>query len=234
MGQPIPMDSGYHRIEVRDGNKSWATEQAFTAGQLYTFEVTLSEDKYGPGRGLIAVPGEDQRPKQKTRRAALVASVGGSIDITGSNFPPHQASINLGGEYRVLEGTYGGLDVAVRIPIEAGNSWTNAGFVLGIRGALTPLPRLPLELVGSLDAGFSVLDLRSSAPLSTTQVCASPSALPSCTLYGARIMPALSLAYRIVPAAELRLQLIGVETNITSPLTSPRLNFALGFAYRFL
>jgi hypothetical protein len=47
-------------------------------------------------------------------------------------------------------------------------------------------------------------------------------------------MPALSLAYRIVPAAELRLQLIGVETNITSPLTSPRLNFALGFAYRFL
>lgn len=234
MSQPIPMDSGYHRIEVRDGNKSWATEQAFTAGQLYTFEVTLSEDKYGPGRGLIAVPGEDQRPKQKTRRAALVASVGGSIDITGSNFPPHQASINLGGEYRVLEGTYGGLDVAVRIPIEVGNSWTNAGFVLGIRGALTPLPRLPLELVGSLDAGFSVLDVRSSAPLSTTQVCASPSALPSCTLYGARIMPALSLAYRIVPAAELRLQLIGVETNLTSPLTSPRLNFALGFAYRFL
>src|SRR5206468_4104940 len=44
---PLPdgldVDSGYHRIEVRKGKRSWVTESQLSAGQTVTFPVQLVE-----------------------------------------------------------------------------------------------------------------------------------------------------------------------------------------------
>ena len=161
---------------------------------------------------------EERRPKSKTRRLAVVLGAGAAIDILGTNFPPHQVALSFGAEYRMIEGPYGALDLAVRVPLEFLQQWTNAGFLVGLRGALTPSPRIPLELVLSGDLGLGVLEFRSSAPPASQQVCASPSPLGTCTLYGVRLHPALSVAYRFSPAFELRAEVLGVELNFTSPL----------------
>ena len=235
MKEAIPMDGGYHRIEVRTGSRTWSREQQFSAGQPYQFDAFLNEDKAGPGSGLVTVGAEDRRPKPKTRRLAVVLGAGAAIDILGNNFPPHQIAVNLGAEYRVLEGTYAALDLAVRVPVEFLQAWTNAGFLLGLRGAFTPLPRLPLEIVLSGDLGLGVLEFRSSAPPSGTSVCSlvPPSPLTSCTMYGVRLHPSLSLAYRVHPAVELRLEVLGLDLNFTGPLADPRLSFGVAAAYRF-
>ena len=102
-----------------------------------------------------------------------------------------------------------------------------------MRGVLTPVPRLPLELVLSLDVGFATLDYRSSAPVSPKWPCASPSALSSCSIYAFRAVPAVSVAYRFASSFEMRAQLIGLELNLGSPLFDPRLAFGLQAAYRF-
>lgn len=233
MGNPVPIDSGYHRIEVRSGNRFWAKEQQFVAGERYEFEAVLEED-HGGGQGLISSASvEEVRAKPRTRQVAIVLGVGGSIDVLGNNFPPHQASILLGAEYRIKEGLRGAFDLGVKIPIELLQGWQNAGLLLGMRGVLTPVPRLPLELVLSLDVGFATLDYRSSAPVSPKWPCASPSALSSCSIYAFRAVPAVSVAYRFAPSFEMRAQLIGVELNLGSPLFDPRLAFGLQAAYRF-
>ena len=233
MKEAIPMDGGYHRIEVRTGNRTWSKEQQFSAGQSYQFDAALNEEKTGPGEGLVTVGAEDRRPKAKTRRLAVVLGLGAAVDIINDNFPPTQMTINLGGEYRMLEGTFAALDLSLRIPVEFLQQWTNSGFLVGLRGAFTPVPRIPLEIVLSGDLGLGVLEFRSSAPPSTKQVCASPSPLGTCTLYGVRVHPALSLAYRVVPAFELRAELLGVDLNLGSPILDPRLNFGVAAAYRF-
>ncbi len=233
MREAIPMDSGYHRVEVRTGSRTWAKEQQFSAGQAYQFDAELNEEKAGPGAGLVTVGAEDRRPKAKTRRLAVVLGVGTAVDILADNFPPTQLTMNLGGEYRMVESTFAALDLALRIPVEFLQGWTNAGFLVGLRGAFTPLPRLPLEIVLSGDVGLGVMEFRSSAPPSTKQVCASPSPLGACTLYGVRVHPALSVAYRFVPAFELRAELIGADLNLGSPILDPRLSFGLAAAYRF-
>lgn len=233
MKQPIPMDGGYHRVEVRTGNRTWAKEQHFSAGQPYEFEAMLSEEKTGPGAGLVSVGAEDRRPKSRTRRLAVVLGAGAAVDILGTNFPPHQLTLSFGAEYRMIEGPYGALDLAVRVPLEFLQQWTNAGFLVGLRGALTPSPRIPLELVLAGDLGLGVLEFRSSAPPAAQQVCASPSPLGTCTLYGVRLHPSLGVAYRFSPAFELRAEVLGVELNFTSPLVDPRLSFGIAAAYRF-
>lgn len=231
MKQPMPMDSGYHRVELRAGSRIWAREQQYSSGQSYTFDATLEEDRTNASQGLVTLT--ERRPKPRTLKTAVVVGVGGAVEVTGTHFPPHQATVAIGVEHRVAEGTYGGLDLALRIPIDAGQSWTNAGFLLGLRGVVTPLPRLPLELYAGLDLGFIALDYRSSAPLTEKFACASPSQLESCTLYGLRLAPSIGVAYRFVPAFELRAQLIGVDINFTNPLADPRLTFGLLGAYRF-
>lgn len=231
MKQPIPMDSGYHRLEIRAGSRIWAREQQFSSGQSYSFDAELEEDRTHTNQGLVTL--SERRPKPRTLRYALVLGAGGAVEVTGTHFPPNQAALTIGAEYRVMEGTYGGLDVAVRIPVDAGNSWTNAGLLLGLRGAATPLPKIPLELYASLDLGFVAHEYRSSALLVEKQACASDSRLPSCILYGVRVNPAIGVAYRFVPAFELRVQLLGVDLNFTNPIADPRLVFGLQAAYRF-
>ena len=233
MKQAIPMDSGYHRVEVRTGSRSWAREQQFSSGQSYQLDATLNEEKIGPGSGLGSIEADDRRPKVKTRRLAVMLGVGAAVDILGDNFPPHQLALRFGAEYRMLESAFGALDLSLRVPVEFLQGWSNAGFLIGLRGALTPSPRLPLELVLSGDLGLAVLEFRSSAPPSSKQVCASPSSLGSCTLYGVRLHPGLSVAYRATPAFEIRAEVIGVEINFTSPLVDPRLTFGAQVAYRF-
>lgn len=48
MASPAVMDSGYHRLEVRAGNRFWAKEQQFVPGERYEFEPTL-EEEWGGG-----------------------------------------------------------------------------------------------------------------------------------------------------------------------------------------
>lgn len=233
MAGPVPMDSGYHRIDVRAGNRVWAKEQQFVPGEKYDFEVVLEEDR-GGGSGLTSMSQEaDVRSKPRTRQVAVVLGVGGAIDVFGNNFPPHQAAFMLGAEYRAVEGRLGAFDLGVKIPFELLQSWQNAGLLLNLRGVLTPVPRLPLELVLSLDLGFAAMSYSSSAPFSTKWPCATPSYLPSCTIYAMRAVPALSVAYRFLPAFEMRAQLVGFELDVASPMFDPRLTFGLQAAYRF-
>ena len=234
MKAAIAIDSGYHRIDVREGGRVWYREQQFSAGQKYEFDAVLEQDKGGDaGQGLVSIE-IDRRPKRPTRRVALVIGAGGVIDVVGNNFPPHQAQLSLGAEYRAIEGNYGALDVAMRLPLDVAQGWTNAGILLGVRGALTPSPRLPFELFLSLDVGLGVLSYSKTAPLiQNREACAVPSQLDTCALYGVRVHPKIGLAYRVVPAVELRLEALGVDVDVTSPIADPRLTFGLAFAYRF-
>jgi tetratricopeptide (TPR) repeat protein len=231
MKQPMPMDSGYHRLELRAGSRIWAREQQFSSGQSYSFDAALEEDRTHSTQGLVTL--SERRPKPRTKRFAVVLGAGGLIKVTDSNFPPHQGALSIGAEYRVTEGTYGGLDVALRIPLDVGNSWTNAGLLLGLRGAATPLPKVPLELYASLDMGFVAHEYRSSALITTKYACDTTSQLPSCIVYGLRVSPAIGVAYRFVPAFEARVQLIGLDINFTNPIADPRLHFGVQLAYRF-
>lgn len=238
---PLPdgldVDSGYHRIEVRKGKRAWVTESQLSAGQTVSFPVQLVESDDAPSRGLTTAEdlGEGGRPKLKTKRVAIGLGIGGAVDVLSNSFPPHQAQITIAAEYRVIEGTLGAFDIGVKLPIDAGQSWVNAGFLLTARGAYTPKPKLPLELYLALDAGFIVMDYRSSAAAATRPLCEpSPgSKLPSCTVYAARLNPHLGVAYRVIPALELRAQVFGVDVNVSSPVFDPRLNFGLFAAYRF-
>jgi hypothetical protein len=63
--------------------------------------------------------------------------------------------------------------------------------------------------------------------------CANQSALSSCSIYAFRAVPALTVAYRFVPAFEIRAQLAAVELNLSSPVFDPRFAFGLQAAYRF-
>jgi hypothetical protein len=238
MQQPMDIDSGYHRVEVRKDNASFSVEQQFSSGQSYSFDAEFKEG--GPsGRGLAdTIADEEQRPKQKTRRVAAVLGIGGAIDVAGNNFPPHQAALYLGVDYRVVERPRAAFDFAVRLPIEFGGSWRNAGFLLGGRVAITPAPRLPLEITLELDLGLGVLSYSSSAPplpsSDTRGDCArQPLGLAECTLYGLRLHPKLGLAYRVLPSLELRGELFGAEVNLGTPIPDPRITVGAAAAFRF-
>jgi len=233
MQQPMDIDSGYHRVEVRKDNRSWAKESQFSAGQSYKFDAELGSAAPG-GQGLAdTTAGEERRPKQRVRRLAVSAGIGAAVDVAGNSFAPHQAAINLGVDYRVVDHTFFAFDFVLRLPIEVGQGWRNAGFLVGGRGAWSPVPRLPLELVAEVDLGLGVLDYSSSAPFSSRTACARPSGLSSCTLYGLRLHPKLGVAYRIVPAFEVRGELFGVEVDFTNPIADPRITLGVAAAYRF-
>lgn len=232
MQQPIDMDSGYHRIEVRKDNRLWAKEQQFSAGQTYKFDAELSLDSSGRGLADTTV-GEDQRPKAKTFRAAAVVSPGVAVDVSGNAFPPLQVALAFGFDYRAIEKAFFALDVALRVPVEFLNGWRNAGFLVGGRAAISPLPRRPLEFVFELDLGLGVLDYSTSMVTPKSPCPGGPFALTTCTLYGLRLHPQLQVAYRVTPHFELRLTPIGVEVNFTNPIVDPRLTFSASAAYRF-
>ena len=97
---------------------------------------------------------EDRRPKAKTRRLAVLLGVGASVDVLGNNFRRTKLALRFGGEYRMVESTYGALDLSLQIPVEFLQGRANAGFLVGLRGALTPSPRIPLELVLSANLGW--------------------------------------------------------------------------------
>ncbi len=231
MQQPIDIDSGYHRIEVRKDNRAWAKEQQFSAGQSYKFDAALSTAPVG--QGLADTTQEEHKPKQRTHRLAATLGLGGAFDVAGNNFPPHQAALYLGADYRSIERAFFAIDLALRVPVEFAQGWTNAGFLIGGRGIYSPLPRLPLELFFELDLGLSVLDYSSSAPLSPRSACQRPLALSSCTLYAFRLHPKFGVAYRITPAFEVRGEAFGVEADLGNPILDPRITVGAAAAYRF-
>lgn len=232
MQKPIDLDSGYHRVEVRSGSRLWAREQQFSSGQSYKFEAELAAAP--SGRGLAdTTTGDEERPKQRTRRLAVSLGLGGAFDVAGHSFPPHQASLYAGVDYRVVERAYFAFDFGLRLPVEVAQGWRNAGFLLAGRGAWSPVPRRPLELVFELDLGLGVLDNTASAPFSAMGACDRPSQLASCTLYGLRLHPKLAAAYRVTPVLELRGELLGVEVNLTNPIVDPRITVDVAAAYRF-
>ena len=232
MQQPIDMDSGYHRIEVRKDNRLWAKEQQFSSGQTYKFDAELSTAPGGRGLADTTV-GEESRPKQRTKRMAASLTVGGAVDVAGGNFPPSQLALGFGFDYRALERAFYAIDVALRLPFEVLGNWRNAGFLVGARAAISPLPRLPLELVFELDLGLGVLDYSTSLHPAKSPCPGGAFALTNCTLYGLRLHPRFAVAYRIVPAFEVRVEPIGVEVNFTNPIADPRLTFNASAVYRF-
>lgn len=233
MSGSVSIDSGYRRIEVRAGNRFFAKEQQFVPGEKYEFEAVFEEDRAGvPSLGFAA--GQDVgEARRNARPLAIVLGLGGAFDLAGDNFPPHQAAFVLGAEYRVKEGRRLALDLGLKIPFELLQSWQNGGLLIGMRGVLFPVARLPLELVLSLDAGFAAMDYRTDAPVSSKWPCTSPSYLPSCTVYAFRLVPAVSVAYRFLSSFEMRAQLAGLELNAAKPMFSPRYTFGLQAAYRF-
>ena len=82
MQQPMDIDSGYHRVEVRKDNRSWAKESQFSAGQSYKFDAELGSAAPG-GQGLAdTTAGEERRPKQRVRRLAVSAGIGAAVLIS--------------------------------------------------------------------------------------------------------------------------------------------------------
>lgn len=234
MGAPIDMDSGYHRLTVRKDNRSWSKEQQFNSGDTYRFEVTLADAKSDPGGLDSGTEEESSRLRLPPRRFAAVVGAGGAIDVAGGGFPPHQVALTLGLDYRArLRSSYA-VDVMMRIPFELAGNWRNAGFLLGLRGAYFPTPRLPLEIYFELGAGLGVLESSVRKLPDGKGACSTAGALIPCSLYGVRLNPAIGLAYRIIPAFEIRAELLGVDINLTNPIVDPRLRFMAALAYRFL
>jgi tetratricopeptide (TPR) repeat protein len=233
MQQPMDIDGGYHRIEVRKGDRVWAKEQQFSAGQSYKFDAELSSAPTGQGLADTTMV-DEIRARQHTRRLAAVVGLGGAFDVAGNHFPPHQAALYLGVDYRALDrGTFA-FDVALRVPMEFGQDWNNAGFLIGGRAVFSPLRKVPLDFVAELDFGLAVLDYTPGAPtIMGGGACARPSQLASCTLYGMRIHPKFAAVYRFTPAIELRGELAGVEIDVTNPFVDPRYTLDVAAAYRF-
>ncbi len=234
MGAPIDMDSGYHRLTVRKDNLSWSKEQQFNAGDTYRFEVTLSDRKNDPGGLDSGTEEESSRLRTPPRRFAAVLGVGGAIDVAGGNFPPHQVALTLGLDYRARLRSSHAIDIMMRIPFELAGGWRNAGFLLGLRGALFPTPRLPLEIYFELGAGLGVLESSVKKLPDGKGACSTAGALNPCSLYGVRLSPAIGLSYRVISALDLRVEVLGLDVNLTNPVVDPRLRFMAAAAFRFL
>ncbi len=230
----IDMDSGYHRLTVRKDNLSWSKEQQFNSGDTYRFEVTLTDRRNEPGGLESGTEDEMARLRTPPRRWAAVLGAGGAIDVAGGGFPPHQAAMTLGIDYRARLRSNYAVDVMMRVPFELAGGWRNAGFLLGIRGALMPAARLPLEIFFELGAGLGVLESTVKKLPDGKGACSTAGSLNPCSLYGVRLQPVLGLAYRIVPAFELRAEILGLDVNLTSPVVDPRLRFMAVAAYRFM
>lgn len=231
---PIDMDSGYHRLTVRKDNRSWSKEQQFSSGDTYRFEVTLTDRKNDPGGLESGTEEEASRLRTPPRRWAAVLGAGGAIDVAGGGFPPHQVAMTVGLDYRAYLRSRYALDVMMRVPFELAGGWRNAGFLLGARGVMFPTPRLPLEVFFELGIGLGVLESTVKKLPDGKGACSTAGALNPCSLYGVRVQPVLGLAYRIVPAFELRAEVLGLDVNLTNPIADPRLRFMAVAAYRFL
>ncbi len=129
---PVPVGSGLHKIEVHLGDLSWRVEQEFENGLTHTVNAELAAAPVLPD------------PEKHNRRFAAVLGLGGVVDVTGTNFPPSQASLLFGFEYRAVERKSFAVDAVLRIPLEVGQSWTNSGLVPGVRIVLDLSQRVPL------------------------------------------------------------------------------------------
>lgn len=219
---PVPLSSGPHRIEVRKGDLRWTGEQEFTLGLSHTVKA----DVQAPS----AVAGDDER---HSKRFVAVLGLGGAFDVTGNSYPPHQAALLFGADYRLYESWTVAVDLTGRIPVEIGNGWVVSGILPGVRVGLLLSQRVPLELVPSLDLGLSVLKFDGSSPPSTKKKDACGGVTDSCTSAALRIHPALGLSYRFLPNWEARLELFGLEVDIGSPVANPRITFGVSAAWRF-
>ncbi|MCS6913526.1 MAG: tetratricopeptide repeat protein [Myxococcales bacterium] len=215
----VPVLGGTHLIEVRLGEMVWRVEQDFASGLDHTVVAEL-----------IPPP----PPEKPERRMAVLLGLGGVIDVRSGNFPPSQAQLQAGFDYRVLHRPMVALDVSGRIPVELGQGWVHVAILPGVRLVLRLSRQYGLELVPSLDVGLSVLQLNkaSAPPLSLART--SPCGVAIwCTLPALRLHPALYFVYRFLPHWELRGELFGLVADLTSPVPDPRVSFGLSAAWRF-
>lgn len=215
----VPVLSGLHRIEVRLGEMVWRREGEFPSGLTHTLDAELQ-------------PAPQQDPEERpTRRMVAVLGLGGVIEVRSSNFPPSQAQLLFGFEYRAIDRKAVAVDVTARVPIELGQGWTNAAIMPGIRLELYLSRKYGLALAPSLDVGLSILHLSTgSAPPITKMPCG---VAMECTLPGLRIHPALGFVYHFLPDWEVRAELFGLVADITSPVPDPRVSFGVQAAWRF-
>ena len=173
----------------------------------------------------------EQRPM---RRFAAVLGLGGVIDVAGKNYPPTQASVIFGFEYRMLDRGSVALDFMARIPVEVAQGWTNVGLMPGLRLVLIPSAKVPLEIVPSLGVGLGLLELSKNRPtIGTSPQPCNNGATPDCLLPALRIHPSINLVYHFHPDWELRGELFGLTADISSPMPDPRISFSLSGAWRF-
>lgn len=219
----IPIGSGLHKIEVRLGDMSWRTEQEFQVGLSHT--VTAE---------LVPPPPAVEEEKHN-KRFAVLFGIGGLIDVTSNNFPPSQAVLHFGLDFRLLERRPYAIDLMVRVPVELGQGWTNSGIVPGVRFVLNLSRKVPLELVPAIGLGFAALHIDESAPpfFVKNAPCKDISGNRPCTIPSLRINPSIGLVYHFLPDWELRGELFGLVADIGSPIVEPRVAFSLSGAWRF-
>jgi hypothetical protein len=215
----VPVLSGLHKIEVRLGNMVWKSEGEFPSGLTHTIEAELRP------------PPPPEIEEKPAKRFVAVIGLGGVIEVRSTNFPPSQAQLLFGFEYRVLDRRAVAVDVTARVPLEFGQGWTNAAIMPGARLVLYLSKKYGLALVPSLDLGLSLLHLnKNGAPPITATPCGVGL---ECTLPGLRIHPSLSFVYHFLPDWEVRAELFGLVADITSPIPDPRVSFGVQAAWRF-
>lgn len=221
MPASVPLGSGVHRIEVRLGELSFRTEQEFALGLSHTVRADLA-----------APPQKEENEGPPSKRFVGTIGLGGVIDIKSNNFPPSQAALLFGFEYRLYERRPVAVDVSVYLPLQVAQGWTTFGILPGLRLVLQLSQKVPLELVPALNLGLGILHRTTDAPptVSKTPLCGGS---PQCTLPGLRIKPSLNLVYRFLPNWEARAEVFGLEADITTPIGDPRVSFGLSAAWRF-
>ena len=221
--RPVPIGSGLHKIDVALGELRWHREQEFSVGLSHTVEAEL------------VAPPPPEAEVRPAKRFVAVVGLGGIIDIVGKNYPPSQASLLFGFEYRIVDRPSVAVDIMAQVPVEVAQGWTNVAVMPGVRLVLIPSAKVPLEIVPSLGLGLSILQIAYGAPNTpfinhTPQPCALAG---DCVLPALRIHPSINLVYHFLPDWELRGELFGVTADISSPVADPRISFGLSGAWRF-
>ncbi|HZS41262.1 MAG TPA: hypothetical protein VFF06_30745 [Polyangia bacterium] len=167
-------------------------------------------------------PGKDT-PKslRNAGRFGLGFGLGGAFRVGGDD-PPSQAVLEPGFDYRAWARDQVAIDVTARLPLEVAGSWTNFGVLAGVRAAFLPWPSVPIELVPAVELGLVVFHFDAGDACRTLD----------CTPVGFRFHPSLNLAYRFLPSWEARLQVLGVDVDVSSISLSPRLTFGGGVVWR--
>ncbi len=125
----MPIGSGLHKIDVALGELRWHREQEFSVGLSHTLEAEL------------VAPPPPEAEVRPAKRFVAVVGLGGIIDIVGKNYPPSQASLLFGFEYRIA--TY---PAQAFITIILMDIWHWTPFVtLTLLAGLLAVPKEPVE-----------------------------------------------------------------------------------------